>query len=71
MANAGPDQNFSLPTNTTTLTGSGTDPDGTITAYQWTKIAGPSQYTIASPTLAKTGLSNLAEGVYQFELRSD
>ena len=68
-ANAGPDKNFSLPTNTTTLTGSGTDPDGTITAYQWTKIAGPSQYTIASPTLAKTGLSNLAEGVYQFELK--
>jgi K+-transporting ATPase c subunit len=69
VVNAGPDQNFSLPTNTTTLAGSGTDPDGTITAYQWTKIAGPSQYTIASPSLAKTGLSNLAEGVYQFELK--
>jgi 6-phosphogluconolactonase (cycloisomerase 2 family) len=69
VANAGPDKNFSLPTNTTTLTGSGTDPDGTITAYQWTKIAGPSQYTLASPTLAKTGLSDLAEGVYQFELK--
>jgi parallel beta-helix repeat protein len=69
VANAGQDQNLSLPTNTTTLTGSGSDPDGTISSYQWTKVSGPTQFTIASPTLAKTGISNLTEGLYQFELK--
>ncbi len=68
VANAGTDQNFFLPTNSTTLNGSGTDADGTITSYQWTKISGPSQYNIASPSQAKTTISNLIEGVYQFVL---
>jgi ribosomal protein L14 len=68
-ANAGQDQSITLPTNTVTLTGSGTDPDGSITSYQWTKVSGPTQFTIASSTLAKTGVSGLTEGVYQFELK--
>ena len=68
-ANAGSDQIFFLPTNATTLSGSGTDADGTITGYQWTKISGPSQFTISSPTLAKTNVSNLVEDEYQFELK--
>jgi len=67
-ANAGPDQSFFFPTNSTTLTGSGIDADGTISSYQWTKIQGPAQYNIASPTLAKTSISNLEIGVYLFEL---
>ena len=41
-ANAGGDQTITLPTNTVTLSGSGTDPDGTISSYSWTKISGPS-----------------------------
>ena len=40
-ANAGIDQSIKLPTSTVTLSGSGTDPDGTISAYRWTKISGP------------------------------
>jgi len=68
LANAGPDQSFFFPANSTTLTGSGTDADGTISSYQWTKIQGPAQYNIASPTLAKTSISNLEVGVYLFEL---
>ena len=67
-ANAGPDQSFFFPANSTTLTGTGTDADGTISSYQWTKIQGPAQYDIASPTLAKTNISNLDIGVYVFEL---
>ena len=69
VANAGQDQNITLPTNTVTLTGSGTDADGTIASYQWTKISGPTQFTIGSASLAKTNVSGLAEGVYQFELK--
>ena len=68
VANAGVDQNFFLPANSTTLTGSGTDPDGSIASYQWTKISGPSQFSIASPTQAQTVINNLVQGVYQFVL---
>ncbi len=68
-ANAGPDQSITLPTNTTTLTGSGTDPDGTIVSYQWTKIAGPTAGTITTPAVATTTLTGLVQGSYQFELK--
>ena len=67
VANAGPDQTITLPTNTVTLTGSGNDPDGTIASYQWTKIAGPA-CTIVSPSQAQTAVNNLVQGVYQFQL---
>jgi hypothetical protein len=68
IANAGPDRSMTLPTNSITHTGSGTDPDGTIVSYQWTKVAGPSQYIIETPAAAQTVFSNLTEGVYLFEL---
>jgi len=69
LANAGVDKTITLPTNTVTLTGSGTDADGTIVSYQWTKILGPAQFTIASPTQLQTVINNLAQGIYQFELK--
>ena len=68
-ANAGPDQTIVLPTNSVILSGSGTDPDGTITAYLWTKIAGPAAGTIVNPNVAATAVSGLAAGTYRFELR--
>ncbi len=68
-ANAGADQIITLPTNTVTVTGSGTDNDGSIAAYQWTKIAGPATFTIVSPSLAQTTINNLVQGTYRFELR--
>ncbi|MBL7710261.1 MAG: hypothetical protein JNJ86_14390, partial [Chitinophagaceae bacterium] len=68
-ANAGVDQTITLPTSSVTLTGSGTDPDGTISSYQWTKIAGPTSFSIVSPTQAQTVINSLVQGVYQFELR--
>ena len=68
-ANAGTNKNITLPTNTITQTGSGTDPDGSIAAYQWTKIAGPATFTIVSPTQATTVINNVIQGTYQFELR--
>src|SRR5687768_13344023 len=40
-ANAGPDRNVT-PGSAATLSGSGTDSDGSITAYAWSQIAGPS-----------------------------
>ena len=67
VANAGPDQVITLPENTTTLTGSGTDADGTIVSYLWEKISGGTA-TIASPALAVTAIQSLQEGTYYFKL---
>jgi len=68
-ANAGADQTITLPTNSTTLTGSGTDPDGTITAYLWTKVSGPSGGAISSPANASTGITGLTQGIYVYSLQ--
>ena len=68
-ANAGIDQSITLPTNTVSLTGSGTDPDGTYNCLCWTKISGPSHGTITSQSSAATTVTGLVQGVYQFELK--
>jgi PKD domain/Secretion system C-terminal sorting domain len=68
-ANAGADQSITLPTNSVILSGSGTDPDGTITAYAWTKISGPANGTITNPTTAATSVTGLVAGIYKFELK--
>lgn len=69
VANAGNNITITLPVNTTTLNGSGTDADGTITAYLWTKLSGPAAGTITSSTTAVTTVNGLVQGVYQFRLR--
>jgi poly(3-hydroxybutyrate) depolymerase/uncharacterized protein (DUF2141 family) len=68
-ANAGNDQSIQLPTNSVTLDGSAsTDPDGSVTTYAWSKIAGPSQYNIANAGSANTTVTNLVAGSYSFRL---
>ena len=67
-ANAGADITIILPTNSATLTGSATDPDGSITAYRWVKIAGPSAGILTSTNSGTTSTKFLVEGVYEFEL---
>ncbi len=68
VANAGNDQTITLPTNSVNLFGSGNDSDGTIVSYQWSKISGPTQFTIVSPFQAQTTVNNLVQGTYQFQL---
>jgi hypothetical protein len=68
VSEAGSSQFITLPTNTVALSGSGSDSDGTISSYQWTKVSGPSSFNIVNPSLAKTDISALVEGVYQFAL---
>ena len=63
---AGTDISLIMPTNTATLKGTATEP---VTNYQWTKIAGPGQYTIANPNNPSTAISNLAMGKYTFQLK--
>ena len=69
VANAGPDQAITLPTVIATLSGSGSDPDGTIASYNWTKISGPSAGIITDLTSAVTTITGLVQGVYKYELK--
>jgi hypothetical protein len=66
-ANAGTDQSINLPANSVTLTGSGTDADGTIASYAWSKLSGGAA-TITSPSSASTTVTGLAQGSYTFRL---
>jgi len=68
VANAGEDKIITLPNNSTTLIGSGTDSDGTISAYSWTKVSGPTSYLIQNPASSTTIISNLTSGIYIFML---
>ncbi|MDQ6843432.1 MAG: right-handed parallel beta-helix repeat-containing protein, partial [Bacteroidota bacterium] len=68
VANAGADKIITLPANSVSLTGSGTDADGIISSYLWTKISGSSA-TITNPSSAATSITSLVQGVYSFELK--
>ncbi len=68
VADAGPDKSITLPVNSVTLAGSGSDGDGTISSYSWTKISGPSGGTIANTTLANTNINSLQQGSYVYRL---
>jgi dienelactone hydrolase len=69
-ANAGSDQTKLLSSGSSTyLYGSGSDADGSIASYQWTKINGPSG--VLSGTTTKTlKISSLAKGAYVFKLKT-
>jgi hypothetical protein len=70
VANAGPDQNITLPTNSVVLNGSGTDPDGgSITEYEWTQQSGPNTASLTNANTANLTAGNLTEGIpYVFRL---
>ncbi|HSV09393.1 MAG TPA: PA14 domain-containing protein, partial [Hanamia sp.] len=68
-ANAGSDQTITLPTNTVSLSGSGTDADGSIVSYNWSKLSGPSGSTISNPSSASSTITGLTQGTYQFILK--
>jgi len=68
-ATAGADQSITLPTSQVTVNGSSSsDPDGTISSYLWTKVSGPSTYTITSANSASTTITGLVAGTYVFRL---
>ena len=69
IACAGPDQVITLPTNSVILDGScSKDPDNNISGYMWSNISGPT-FMIANVFAIQTQVTNLAQGVYQFELK--
>ncbi len=69
ISNAGVDKSITLPTNSTSLSGSGTDIDGTIASYAWSVVSGPSTPTFSTTNAAATTVSNLLQGTYTLQLR--
>lgn len=68
---AGPDIYLTLPNNTATLDGKDSyDPDGTLKAFEWSYVSGPSQYTITDATAMTTTVTGLVEGTYAFKIRT-
>ena len=68
VADAGINQAIPTPV-TVTLTGAGTDYDGTIASYQWTKISGPAAGTLTGATSPTALAVGLATGLYVYELK--
>lgn len=67
VANAGPNKTITLPTNTLVLNGIGTDADGSISSYVWTKVSGPTA-TLTNANTPNLSLSALLQGTYVFQL---
>lgn len=67
LANAGRDKTLTLPENSTYISGAGSDTDGTIVAYSWTKKSGPAAVMKNAETYLLL-LSELKEGTYVFTL---
>jgi hypothetical protein len=67
-ANAGANRSITLPVDVVTLNGVGTDVDGTIATFRWSKISGPSAGSLANTTAQSTGVTGLVAGTYVFRL---
>ena len=68
ITNAGADQTITLPKDSLLLDGSASsDPDGSITKWLWTKVAGPSSFTLVRADTVSTTVTGLEAGIYQFE----
>jgi hypothetical protein len=69
IANAGANQTIQLPLNQVTLDGSASAaPSGSINAYNWSQVSGPSAATLTSATAAQTSATSLVTGTYIFQL---
>ncbi len=66
VANAGNDQ--SINSNSTTLSGSGSIANGTITSYNWTQVSGPNTASFNNQDVQQPVINSLIEGTYVFSL---
>lgn len=66
---AGPNQTIVQPDNDANLTGTASDPDGTIASYLWTQVSGPSTAVLTPNNTANITVSSLTTvGAYVFNL---
>ncbi|MGZ5255370.1 MAG: PKD domain-containing protein, partial [Flavitalea sp.] len=69
VANAGANITITLPTTTATLNGGqSSDPDGTISSYNWTRISGTGTMTMTTPNNVTAMVYGLSKGVHVFRL---
>ena len=61
-------QSITLPVSTVTLTGTASDPDGSVASYLWTKVSGTGG-TITTSTAASTTITGLTAGTYVYSVR--
>jgi poly(3-hydroxybutyrate) depolymerase len=66
-ANAGSDVTLRLPASTARLSGRGSDSDGQIKSYRWTKISGPSA-NLSNASTKNLIAWKLVQGTYLFRL---
>jgi CubicO group peptidase (beta-lactamase class C family) len=72
VVNAGPDQSFMWPSNTTSLFGTAQDdglPNGSLT-YRWSLANGPGTVSFQNSTAAQTSATFSAPGVYTVTLQA-
>lgn len=63
------DKTIILPTSSTTLTGTSSDPEGSSISTSWTKVSGPATPVITAPTSLSTSITGLTTaGTYVFRL---
>lgn len=70
IVNAGPDVTVTLAkaTDSIRLTGSATDPDGTVVSYLWSQVSGPNTPIITSSGSPSTYVKGFVTGTYVFQL---
>ncbi|WP_462251741.1 glycosyl hydrolase [Ekhidna sp.] len=69
IADAGDNINVILPATSTTFDASeSSDPDNDVLSFQWVQIYGPSVAEFSDDQISNPVVSNLADGVYKFEL---
>ncbi|HEX2848563.1 MAG TPA: T9SS type A sorting domain-containing protein [Chitinophagaceae bacterium] len=68
VVNAGSDKAIVLPTSSVQLSGSASDPDGTIASYTWSKVSGPTSYSFSNAAISNPVVSALVAGSYVFKL---
>lgn len=66
ICNAGANQSISG--TSATLTGTASDPDGSISLYKWERVSGPNTPTITNSTSISTSVTGLVPGAYVFRL---
>ncbi|QEC66623.1 hypothetical protein FRZ67_04660 [Panacibacter ginsenosidivorans] len=68
VADAGTAAEIPVGEETFTLSGTGTDADGTITAYLWSQVSGPNHAIITNPGSTSTDVKYFEPGTYLFQL---
>jgi predicted peptidase len=67
VVSVGGDKSLTLPSNSASVQGTASDPDGSIVSYAWTKISGGTA-SMSGTTTSKLNASNLVSGTYTFRL---